>query len=75
MKKFLAMLLCAVMSIGVLAGCSSQETDSKKNEAQVTDNKTEWPLTIKHAFGETVIESKPERICTLGWGNQDTPYL
>ena len=28
---------------------------------------------MKEVFGETVIESKPERICTLGWENQDTP--
>jgi iron complex transport system substrate-binding protein len=32
-----------------------------------------YPITIKHAFGETVIESKPERVATISWGNQDTP--
>lgn len=33
----------------------------------------EYPITIKHAFGETVIESKPERVATISWGNQDVP--
>ena len=33
----------------------------------------EYPLTIKHAFGETILESKPERIATISWGNQDVP--
>ena len=28
-------------------------------------------MAIKHAFGETVIESKPERVVTIQWGNQD----
>ncbi len=30
-----------------------------------------FPVTIKHAFGETVIEKAPERIVTWGWGNHD----
>ncbi|MCR2805488.1 iron-siderophore ABC transporter substrate-binding protein [Paenibacillus soyae] len=31
----------------------------------------EYPITIKHAFGETVIESKPERVATIQWANHD----
>jgi iron complex transport system substrate-binding protein len=38
-----------------------------------SENTTEYPITIQHAFGETVIESKPERIVTISWGNQDVP--
>ncbi|KQW80633.1 iron ABC transporter substrate-binding protein [Devosia sp. Root413D1] len=30
-----------------------------------------FPVTVKHAFGETVIEKAPERIVTWGWGNHD----
>ncbi len=33
----------------------------------------EYPLTIKHAFGETVLQSKPQRIATISWANQDVP--
>lgn len=32
---------------------------------------TQYPIVIQHAFGETVIESKPERIVTIQWGNHD----
>lgn len=32
---------------------------------------TEFPITMEHAFGTTEITEKPERIVTLGWGNQD----
>ena len=31
----------------------------------------DFPVTITHAFGETVIESAPERVATWAWGNTD----
>lgn len=30
-----------------------------------------FPVTIEHAFGETTIESAPERVVTWGWGSTD----
>ncbi len=38
-----------------------------------TAAETVYPITIKHAYGETIIESKPERVATISWGNQDLP--
>ena len=31
-----------------------------------------FPVSIEHAFGETTIAAKPERIVTIGWMSQDT---
>lgn len=31
----------------------------------------DFPLTIKHAYGETVIPTEPARIVTWGWASQD----
>lgn len=38
-----------------------------------TEQTTEYPIAISHAFGETVIEKEPERVATIAWGNQDVP--
>lgn len=35
------------------------------------DENTQYPIVIKHAFGETTIESKPERVATIQWANHD----
>lgn len=31
----------------------------------------QFPVKVTHAFGETTIEKKPERVAAIGWGNQD----
>ena len=64
-----------------MSGCGSK-TGSENNNTTANDEhndssdngtgETQYPVTITHAYGETVIESKPERVVTLGWGNQDT---
>ena len=33
----------------------------------------EYPLTITHAFGTTVIEARPERVATVAWANHEVP--
>ncbi|RDY30044.1 iron-siderophore ABC transporter substrate-binding protein [Lachnotalea glycerini] len=57
---------------------STVQTDNSKTEqidAKETESaqEVEYPIIIKHAFGETVIETKPEKIATISWGNQDVP--
>ncbi|EUB98574.1 ABC-type transporter, periplasmic subunit [Rhizobium sp. CF080] len=34
---------------------------------------TSYPITIKHAFGTTIITNKPERIATVAWANHEVP--
>jgi iron complex transport system substrate-binding protein len=72
----------------LLTGCSNSadpaDTTASITPAEVTeaptpeadssaDTSVQYPITIQHAFGETVIESKPERVATISWGNQDVP--
>ncbi|MGE6783836.1 iron-siderophore ABC transporter substrate-binding protein [Ensifer adhaerens] len=32
-----------------------------------------YPITIKHAFGTTTLEQKPERVATVAWANHEVP--
>lgn len=63
------LFVCMIM----LAACSS----TKNEEEQIDSNdsgsegEAEYPIVIEHAFGETEIESKPERVVSIQWGNQD----
>lgn len=83
-KRGLTVTLLAIAIL--LVGCSNaQNTNIANNstpptekveekieqETKVEATETKYPITIKHAFGETVIESKPERVATIAWSNHD----
>lgn len=40
-------------------------------EAPAATDASQYPITIKTALGEAVIESKPERVVTIQWANHD----
>ncbi|KGR79260.1 iron ABC transporter permease [Ureibacillus sinduriensis BLB-1 = JCM 15800] len=81
MKKSLLLMLLSLMAIFALTACSDSETESQSDQtsatetAETTDTTEEseatYPITIKHALGEAIIEKKPERIVTIQWGNHD----
>lgn len=55
-----------------LAGCQTGDGGSSDDSSSGgSDERGEFPRTIKHAFGETAIESAPERVATVSWANQD----
>ncbi|PYF05613.1 iron-siderophore ABC transporter substrate-binding protein [Ureibacillus chungkukjangi] len=74
--SFLTLLLISILSLA-LVGCSAKESsteDSKSTDSEATKaegSATEYPIVIKHALGETVIEKKPERVATIAWANHD----
>lgn len=80
-KASLGTLIISVVLMISLVGCSGQQSSStpgpdsaetpKTEAAASQDTDVEYPIVIKHAFGETVIESKPERVATIQWANHD----
>lgn len=66
-------LLMALLLL-VLAGCSGQQASDEPESSSTDESSTEsaeYPIVIEHAFGETTIEEKPERVATIAWSNQD----
>ena len=76
LSKKIKMKLALVLTLGlVVVGCSSnnEDTQTQTNEESTTQtNDSTYPITIKHAFGETVIKEQPKNIASIGWANQDT---
>ena len=72
-KYSLTTLLISAMVMILLVGCSDQKSSStpKAKTPTLEITNSEYPIVIKHAFGETVIERKPERVATVAWANHD----
>lgn len=67
-----ATTMLAVATIA-LAGCASAAADNTDDTAAAASSDAGFPVTIEHAYGETVIESQPERVATVAWSNQEVP--
>ncbi|MBA4023375.1 MAG: iron-siderophore ABC transporter substrate-binding protein [Gordonia sp.] len=63
--KLVALAAAALLTVGISA-CSSSNDDNGGGGGFE-------PITIEHALGTTVIDSKPERIATVNWANQEVP--
>ena len=64
-----------MMAVLVLTACSPKEIPNELKETPpiAQEEGSAYPMRISHAFGETILEKKPERIATISWGNQDVP--
>ncbi|MGP0223639.1 MULTISPECIES: iron-siderophore ABC transporter substrate-binding protein [unclassified Paenarthrobacter] len=52
-----------------LTGCSTGPAASTSATSEATSSA--FPVTIKHAFGETTIKEQPKRVVTISWVNDD----
>ena len=50
-----------------LAGCAAETADVPDG----SPGDASFPVTIAHAYGETVIPEQPDRVVTWGWGTTD----
>ncbi|MBC9928271.1 MULTISPECIES: iron-siderophore ABC transporter substrate-binding protein [unclassified Leucobacter] len=55
-----------------LAACSSGGGGSVGDAASETAS-GEFPVTIEHAFGTTIVPERPERVATVAWANHEVP--
>lgn len=72
-RRRYAAITAAVAALALaVTGCASGDPAAAP-EPEDTASPTEgaFPVTIEHAFGETVIDAAPERVATWGWGTTD----
>jgi iron complex transport system substrate-binding protein len=53
----------------VVASCGSGDGDDEG--AATSETTAAEPVTVEHAFGETTLESPPERVASWGWASGD----
>lgn len=66
-------LAIAASTALLLTGCASQGASGSGPQDSASGGDGAFPVTIEHAFGETVIEAQPERVATVAWSNQEVP--
>ncbi|WP_237669121.1 ABC transporter substrate-binding protein [Rhodococcus sp. BS-15] len=66
MKKSVQLVAAGASVLALAAGCSS-DTDASGSPGSSAG----FPVTIDHRFGETVIDTEPTRVVTIGFNEQD----
>jgi iron complex transport system substrate-binding protein len=66
-----SLALTAVAALA-LAGCASANPSDPESAAG-GDGTGGFPVTIEHAYGDTTITERPERVATVAWANHEVP--
>jgi iron complex transport system substrate-binding protein len=66
--KAAAVLAAAALT---LTACATGPAASAPADSASSAASSQFPVTIKHAFGETTIEQQPKRVVTVSWVNDD----
>lgn len=68
-RQGFALAGAAVVGLGLAACSTGSVADSGASGSAAADGT--FPVTIKHALGETVIAKPPQRVATVSWTNDD----
>lgn len=68
-RRMLALVGTTMAVVLALSGCNAQRSAPADGPSATAG--AGFPVTIKHAFGETTIDTAPKRIVTWGWGATD----
>lgn len=52
---------------------ANSNSENGNGTATVNQSNASFPITVKHAFGETTIDQAPQRIATVAWANHEVP--
>lgn len=72
MKRFLFRACVGALALGTLVGCAATPDDTDTAAPAAGDGT--FPVTLENTFGSTTLDSRPERLVTMGWNAQDVLY-
>ncbi|RLP08880.1 iron-siderophore ABC transporter substrate-binding protein [Propionibacterium australiense] len=70
MKRFRVLAAAMALLTGVLTACSG--TSSSDSQSSGQSSAGSFPATVQTYFGDVTVESAPQRIVALGWGDAET---
>lgn len=72
-RRSVLIAVSTALAVSGLAACSTGSTDSADSGQESTSKADSgaFPVTIKHAFGETTVEKEPKRIAVVGVNDAD----
>lgn len=71
MRHTRAVLVAATAASALVLSACGGGGGSESEEGASGAGGEGFPITVEHAYGETVIEEKPERVATVAWGNHE----
>ncbi|MDQ0925923.1 iron complex transport system substrate-binding protein [Pseudarthrobacter sp. W1I19] len=66
--KATAVLAAAALT---LSACSTGPATSGPDSTASSSSSSQFPVTIEHVYGKTIIEKQPKRVATVSWVNDD----
>ena len=70
-SRMRGLVAAAAVVLMSLTACSTGPAGGGSEGGQSAAATDQFPVTVEHAFGETVIEEQPERVATVSWVNSD----
>ncbi|WP_250447263.1 iron-siderophore ABC transporter substrate-binding protein [Actinotalea sp. C106] len=66
-----ALVLASALALAACSGSADEAEETPSGADDGAETGEAFPVTIDHAFGETVIPEQPERVVAWGWGAAD----
>ncbi len=71
LRGFVAFAAIAALSLSACSTGPADDGSAAAGENTASADAGAFPVTIEHAFGDTTLSERPERVATVSWSNAD----